>query len=121
MTDIKKIASTFNLTVTKFASLIGYTKQALYQSTQHKNGVASSRMYSSLKLLRYTSDNMYEQEIREVMIRKSNREKAIKELADSCGILWHENVTALRPDGGYQPFLESTGAVPPSTGSAVQN
>jgi hypothetical protein len=56
-------------------------------------------MYAALNLLKFTSDSMYEQDLAEARIKKNQREKAIKELADNCGLVWQNNITVIRTVG----------------------
>lgn len=90
MTELKAIASSFDLTVGQLAKKMGYSKQGLYQAFQCTNGTCSPRMISALSLLQYESSDMLNRDINNAKGKNELREKGIQQIADSCGIIWNK-------------------------------
>lgn len=85
MADLKEICRVFEMSITDFAKLIGYTRQGLYNAVNGKS--SHGRMYSSMKLLKRESDLIYQKEIEMADQRRKDRENAITELSQSCGLI----------------------------------
>lgn len=75
--DIKGIAQTFRLSISGFAKLTGYSRQALYQMADEKTAVCTPRFYSTLKLLKLQSDKLYQDDLEKAQKEKEEREKVI--------------------------------------------
>ena len=92
MVNLKEVCAVFQMSITDFAKLIGYTRQGLYNAVNGKS--SRDRMYASMKLLKRESDLTYQKEIEMADQRRNDREKAITELSESCGLI----STIGRPD-----------------------
>lgn len=63
--DLKSVAKQFRMTICGFAKFLGYSKQALYQMNDGTNGICSPRYHAALKLMKFQSDQMYEDDLKE--------------------------------------------------------
>lgn len=85
MVKLKEVCAVFEMSITDFAKLIGYTRQGLYNAVNGKS--SRNRMHSSMKLLKRESDLIYQKEIEMADQRRKDRENAITELSESCGLI----------------------------------
>lgn len=85
--DLKVVSKKFNHDVSSLAKLLGYSRPALYQMANGKNGVCTPRYYAAMKLLKFESDRMYEEDIKAAEQRKLDREKSIAEMCESVGAI----------------------------------
>lgn len=85
MIDLKIIARAFDMSVTNFSKFIGYTRQALYNATNGKS--SNNRMYASMRMLKRESDLIYQADLERAESKKKDRENAITELSESCGLI----------------------------------
>lgn len=85
MVNLKEICRVFEMSITDFAKLIGYTRQGLYNAVNGKS--SRDRMYASMKTLKRESDLTYQKEIEMADMRRKDRENAITELSESCGLI----------------------------------
>jgi len=85
MVNLKKICRVFDMSITDFAKLIGYTRQGLYNAVNGKS--SRDRMHVSMKMLKRESDLIYQKEIEMADQRRKDRENAITELSESCGLI----------------------------------
>lgn len=83
--DLKEIAKKFNHTVSTFCKFLGYSRQGLYQMTDGTNGVCTPRYYAAMKLLKYESDKMYEEDLKIAEQKRLERESAISDLCEKVG------------------------------------
>lgn len=84
--ELKEVAKQFNHTINSFAQALGYSRQALYQMSEGSN-VCTPRYYAAMKLLKYESDQMYEEDLKAAEQRKLDREKSIAEMCKSVGAI----------------------------------
>lgn len=85
MVNLKEICGAFELSITDFAKLIGYTRQGLYSAIAGKS--SHGRMYSAMKKLKRESDLIYQKEIELANQRRKARENAITEMSEACGLI----------------------------------
>lgn len=85
--DLREIASAFKMKVGEFASFLGYSRQALYQMNDGTNGICTDRYYASLKLLKFQSDKMYEDDLEKARRDKQERERLIKQMCDNVSAI----------------------------------
>lgn len=85
MADLKEICRAFEMSITGFAKMIGYTRQGLYNAVNGKS--SQNRMHAAMKMLKRESDLIYQKEIEMADQRRKDRENAITELSESCGLI----------------------------------
>lgn len=85
--DLKSVAKQFGMNISAFAQFVGYSKQALYQINDGTNGICTPRYHAALKLLKFQSDQIYQEELKEVKQKKIEREKAILQLCKNVGAI----------------------------------
>lgn len=85
MIDLKAIAGAFDVPITRFASLIGYTPQGLYSAVKGKS--SHNRMYSAMEELKRESDLIYQHDIQRAESKRKCRENAITEMSEACGLI----------------------------------
>lgn len=85
MADLKEICRAFDMSITGFAKLIGYTRQGLYNAVNGKS--SRDRMYAAMRMLKRESDLIYQKEIEMADQKRKDRENAITELSESCGLI----------------------------------
>ncbi|MGL4687046.1 MAG: hypothetical protein ACRCVY_09875 [Commensalibacter sp.] len=86
-TTLKDVSREFGMKANEFAGLIGYTPQAL-NAALRSSEVDRHRMYMALKKLNETSNEMYLNQTKEVLIAKSRREQVLASLAKWFGMSW---------------------------------
>ena len=84
--ELKEVAKQFNHTVNSFAQALGYSRQTLYQMGEGPN-VCTPRYYAAMKLLKYESDKMYEEDVKAAELRRVDREKSIAEMCKNVGAI----------------------------------
>lgn len=85
--DLKELASAFGMKVGEFATYLGYTRQALHCINNGEIGICTGRYYSTLKLLKFKSDSIYEEDISAALKRKQDREKLIQQMCDNVSAI----------------------------------
>lgn len=77
---VKQLAKTFGLKVNEFASISGYSKQALYNIIEKGEAVNNVRFNSFIDHLQLYSNVIHEQDIAQARIEKNERDKLIEQL-----------------------------------------
>jgi hypothetical protein len=75
---LNKLAKAFGVTIGDLASVMGYTRQGLYDLVKCKNNTNKRRLYAALELLQDISDSHYKEDLAEARIQKNIREKGIE-------------------------------------------
>lgn len=85
--ELKELASAFGMKIGELSEFLGYTRQGLYNMNDGTTGICTRRYYSMLKLLKFKSDSIYEDEIALAKKRKQEREKLIQQMCDNVGAI----------------------------------
>lgn len=83
--NLVEIARAFDVSVTCFASMLGYTKPGLYEAVKKHN--SGGRMAEAIKRIKKDSDYLYDLDLKRTRENRERREAAIDELAEACGLL----------------------------------
>lgn len=83
--ELKELASAFGMKIGELSEYLGYTRQGLYSMKDGTNGICTRRYYSILKLLKFKSDSIYEDEVAQAKKRQQEREKLIQQMCDNVG------------------------------------
>ena len=85
--SLYEVASLFRMSVSELADFIGYTRQALYLLHNGSKSICTGRYYASLKLLKFQSDKMYEDDLRKAEAERQERESYIRQMCDNVGAI----------------------------------
>lgn len=85
--SLSEVASLFRMSVSELADFIGYTRQALYLLHNGSKSICTGRYYASLKLLKFQSDKMYEDDLRKAEAERQERESYIRQMCDNVGAI----------------------------------
>lgn len=85
MANLVEIARAFDVSVTCFASMLGYTKPGLYEAVKKHN--SGRRMAEAIKRIKKDSDYLYDLDLKHAQGNRKRREAAIDELAEACGLI----------------------------------
>lgn len=85
--DLKELASAFGMNVGELSAFLGYTRESLYKMNDGTTKNCTRRYYSMLKLLKFKSDRIYEDEIALAKRRQQEREKLIQQMCDNVGAI----------------------------------
>ena len=88
--DLKAMSMSFRMKVSELAKFLGYTRQALYQINDGTQGICTDRYHDTLKLLKFQSDQIYEDDLQKAIAAKQEREKYIQQMCNNVGAI---NVT----------------------------
>lgn len=85
--ELKELASAFGMKIGELSEYLGYTRQGLYSMNDRTTGICTRRYYSMLKLLKFKSDSIYEDEVAQAKKRQQEREKLIQQMCDNVGAI----------------------------------
>lgn len=72
VTNLVEIARAFDVSVTCFASMLGYTKPGLYEAVKRHN--SGGRMAEAIKRIKKDSDYLYELDLKRARENRERRE-----------------------------------------------
>lgn len=85
--ELKELASAFGMKIGELSEYLGYTRQGLYSMNDGTTGICTRRYYSMLKLLKFKSDSIYEDEVAQAKKRQQEREKLIQQMCDNVSAI----------------------------------
>lgn len=85
--ELKELASAFGMKIGELSEYLGYTRQGLYSMNDGTTGICTRRYYSMLKLLKFKSGRIYEEDIALAKKRQQEREKLIQQMCDNVGAI----------------------------------
>lgn len=85
--ELKELASAFGMKIGELSEYLGYTRQGLYSMNDRTTGICTHRYYSMLRLMKFKSDSIYEDEVAQAKKRQQEREKLIQQMCDNVGAI----------------------------------
>ena len=79
---VKKLANSFGLKVSEFATISGYSRQGLYNLIESEKIGNPNRFCAFIHHLELFSEEIYKQDLAQAEIKKNERKKFIDELIE---------------------------------------
>ena len=79
---VKKLANSFGLKVSEFATLSGYSRQGLYDLIESNKNANTIRFNAFISHIELVSEEIYQQDLAQATIEKNDRKKLINELRE---------------------------------------
>lgn len=79
---VKKLASSFGLKVSEFATLSGYSRQGLYDLIESNKNINTIRFNAFISHIELVSEEIYQQDLSQSKIERNERNKFINELRE---------------------------------------
>lgn len=79
---VKKLANSFGLKVSEFATLSGYSRQGLYDLIERNKNANTSRFNAFISHIELVGEEIYQQDLTQAKIEKNERMRLINQLRE---------------------------------------